>query len=126
MYPAPTRCIVAQNKLASSNTTQEIGPRIFPLEERASYDQLVQPSHLAVVISRSHSSPATNSFTNMLKNPTFMSIGSSLKFMMLWKTGPTLSRIRINYGMGYCCSACHFKRFEPRSVSYGSEVGAHL
>ena len=57
--------------------------QILPLKERVEYDQLVRKEQLVVVISRSHSSISTNSFTGQLKNVTLRYIGSSLKFMIL-------------------------------------------
>lgn len=56
----------------------------FPLlQERKQFDNLLQRKHLAVVASRSHLSPETKSFIDRLKNVTLISMGSSLKFMLL-------------------------------------------
>lgn len=43
----------------------------------------LQQEGLRVVASRSHMSPETQEFVNQLKNPSIVSSGSSLKFMML-------------------------------------------
>lgn len=56
----------------------------FPLlHERKQFDNLLQREHLAVAVSRSHLSPETKSFIDRLKNVTLISMGSSLKFMLL-------------------------------------------
>lgn len=54
-----------------------------PVTERKSFSALLKSEHLRVVASRSHLSPETTTFINRFKNAATVSLGSSLKFMLL-------------------------------------------
>lgn len=54
-----------------------------PLPERVQWNDLIQKSPLKIVASRLHNSAETQAFINRFKNASLVSIGSSLKFMML-------------------------------------------
>jgi 3'(2'), 5'-bisphosphate nucleotidase len=57
--------------------------RIHPLAERRKFNELLQKEHLIIVASRSHLTPETKAFIDQFKNCTMISLGSSLKFMLL-------------------------------------------
>jgi len=54
-----------------------------PLTERKKFHDLLQREHLIIVASRSHHSHKTKAFIGQFKNATLISLGSSLKFMLL-------------------------------------------
>lgn len=57
--------------------------RILPLTERRTFGALTKKEHLVIVASRSHQSQETNMFIEQFKGFTLISLGSSLKFMLL-------------------------------------------
>lgn len=54
-----------------------------PLQERKPFSVLLKSQHLRVVSSRSHLSSETTAFIKQFKNVDLVSLGSSLKFMLL-------------------------------------------
>lgn len=56
---------------------------ILPLEKRKTFNELLGKQGVTIVASRSHSSAETHSFIARFKEPEVMTMGSSLKFMLL-------------------------------------------
>ncbi|MDP4116249.1 MAG: 3'(2'),5'-bisphosphate nucleotidase CysQ [Bacteroidota bacterium] len=57
--------------------------QISPLTKRKTFDEFLQKDHVRIVASRSHPSPEIKSFTDKFKKVTLLTMGSSLKFMLL-------------------------------------------
>ena len=57
--------------------------RFFPLKKRKTLDKLLAKKRVRLVASRSHTSKETQSFTARFKKVEVMTVGSSLKFMLL-------------------------------------------
>lgn len=57
--------------------------KFSPLAERNHFNNLLRREHIMVTASRSHMSFETKAFINQFQNSTLISLGSSLKFMLL-------------------------------------------
>lgn len=57
--------------------------KIFPLTIRKTFDEFLEKDHIRIIASRSHPSPEIKSFTGKFKKVTLLTMGSSLKFMLL-------------------------------------------
>lgn len=57
--------------------------QILPLTKRKTFDEFLEKDHVRIVASRSHPSPEIKPFTDKFKKVTLLTMGSSLKFMLL-------------------------------------------
>ena len=98
-----------------------------PLPERKQFDSLLRSELLTVVSSRSHLSSETKIFIKQFKNVNLVSLGSSLKFMLLLENRADIyPRLGTTMEWDTAAAPCDSKRFKQGSVPGRFTIGTYL